>query len=357
MSEIQQFSGEQNVDITAVCDVWNVNLKKAADRVKQWFGAKPRTTTRFGELLALDDVDAVVIATPDFAHTPILIEALKAGKDVYVEKPMSMEITPAHEALHLARANSRVVQVGTQRRSDGKFETARRAIADGKLGRISRVSAAVCFNHPRWLRPFEDCKKKDVDWDAYLFNREKRPFDPKQIRRWNLYRDFSSGLSGLWMSHFADIVNKMTGATYPRTATANGGTYVWKDGREHCDTFCALLDYPEEYLFDWTMTLANGADNHFRIFGTEATLNVDRMEFTTAGGDGEGKGPRAKLEIDTPDEHHMANWLKCLRTREKPIADIVHGVEHSVAAMMAATALHTGQRQRYDTSTHTASVG
>ncbi len=249
MREIQALARDQDAEIAAVCDVWKVNLARAAAAVKGWFGREPRQFTRFGELLGLADVHAVVIATPDFAHTPILIAALKAGKDAYVEKPMALEAAEANEALDLARQGRRVVQVGTQKRSGGAYRAAARELAAQVLGPISRVSAAVCFNEARWARSFADCQESDVDWEAYLFNRPKRPFDPKLLRRWQLYRECTNGMSGLWMSHYADAVHFLTGAKYPSTAVAHGGIYAWKDGREHADTFHALLDYPEGFLF------------------------------------------------------------------------------------------------------------
>ena len=276
MGQIRSLAKSHNATITAVCDVWRVNLARASARVRQWFGIEPRQFTRFGDLLALRDVDAVVIATPDFGHTPIMIAALRAGKDVYVEKPMSMEVQEANTALDLARSAGRVVQVGTQHRSNGGYRAAAKVLATGVLGHISRISASVNFNHPRWARPYNDCKQRDVDWDAYLFNRPKRPFDPKLLRRWHFYREFTNGLSGLWMSHYVDLVHLLTGATYPARAAALGGIYVWKDGREHCDTFHALLEYPEEFLFDWAMGLANSAGGHFAVYGTQGTLELSK---------------------------------------------------------------------------------
>lgn len=157
IADIAKLKDSHNVAITAVCDVWRVNLDTAAERVTKWFGAAPFTTTRFGEVLVRDDVDAVVIATPDFGHTPIMLEALKAGKDVYVEKPMSLEMDMANEALDLARANGRVVQVGTQKRSEGKWRAAREFLSGQGLGTLTRVSSSVCFNHPRWARDVSDC--------------------------------------------------------------------------------------------------------------------------------------------------------------------------------------------------------
>jgi len=352
MDEIHRLAEKENVEITAVCDVWKVNLARAASKVKEWFGKEPHQSTRFGDLLALKNVDAVVIATTDNAHTPIMIEALKAGKDVYVEKPMSQTVAEANEALDLARAGNRVVQVGTQYRSDGGYIAASKELATGVLGKISRVSVAANFNHARWARPFSNCKPDDVDWEAYLFNRPKVAFDPKLLRRWHFYRMFTNGLSGLWMAHHVDSCHLLTGAKYPASAVAHGGVYVWNDGREHTDTFHALLDYPEGFLFDWGMGLGNAAGCHYTIHGAAATLEVSRGtgepdSLTVFPEDPKEKDKTRKIAPE-PSHSHMANWLECIRLRKRPNADIQFGHQHAVATILAAEALESGRRQKYD---------
>jgi predicted dehydrogenase len=349
VNEIKEQAPKQNVTIVACCDVWKVNLNKMAAWVKENFGEQPYTCTRFGDLLKRDDVAAVVIATPDFAHTPIMIAALQWNKDVYCEKPMSMEIAKANKALDLARERKRVVQVGTQRRSSGQFKGAAKCYATGVLGQVSRVEAAMNVNQPRWRRDYEDCKEQDVDWDAYLFNREMRPFDAKLLRRWQLYRMCTNGISGLWMAHYSDALHMITGATYPRNAVTNGGTYVWKDdGREIEDTFHTVMEYPEGFLWDWGMGLGNGAGVRFFLRGRNGSMDADRFVITGDGGVGDKKIEGEQPIESVGSESHMGNWLECLRTRKRPNADIQFGHQHAVATIMAAAALHTGQRQIYD---------
>jgi len=347
IQELGKLRESNKVEITAVCDVWRRNREAAAARVEKLFGKKPFQTSRFGELIARDDIDAVVIATPDFAHTPIMIEALKNKKDVYVEKPMSITIEEANEAMDLARKNERVVQAGTQRRSEGCWKAARKFLASGQLGQVTRISAANCFNEPRWARDFSDCKQEDVDWDAYLFNRPKVAFDPRLLRRWHLYKMCTNGISGLWMSHLVDAAANVMNASYPNSAVALGGIYMWKDGREHTDVFHALLDYPEGFLFNWCMGLTNGAGTHYTIHGRYGTLDIEKLTYSGEGGEKDKQIAAGKLD-PVPDESHMANWLECIRTRQRPNADIEFGHQHSAATIMAANALETGQRMRYD---------
>jgi len=281
---------------------------------------------------------------------------------VYVEKPMSLSIEEATEALDLTRKHERVVQVGTQNRSNGVYMAARDVLATGVLGTISRVTAARNFNHPRWARPFEDCKANDVDWEAYMFNQKPQSFDPKLLRRWHLYKAFTNGLSGLWGCHYIDAMHLMTGAKYPRRATALGNTYVWKDGREHEDVFHGLWDYPEGFLYDWEMSLTNAAGLRWSVHGSLGTLAAESGELGTRrwllsndGGLKESKIEARKIEglpsaynAGSLEGDHFANWLDCLRTRKLPTADIAYGHQHSVATIMAAAALHEGKTYVYD---------
>lgn len=361
IGELLPIAEQHNAEITAICDVWRPNLEKTAERIKKHFGKEPRSFTRFGELIALADVDAVMIATPDVSHCRILIDALNANKDAYIEKPMSMFADEANQALDLARAKNRVVQVGTQRRSMGNFKAAASLFATGVLGKLNRVSAAINVNAPRWARPFDNCKAEDVDWDAFLFNVEKQPFDPKLLRRWHLYKLLTTGIPGLWMPHHADGLNMVVGCTYPTSVVAHGGRYVWKEDREHDDTFQTLVDYPEGFLFSWQMGLGNSAGTHWDLYGTEGTMDIEKFTITSAGSarpkarkqQGEGAATRPagsdleKIQPE-PSESHVGNWLECLRSRKRPNADIECGHQHAITVLMAAAARETGRKQVYD---------
>jgi predicted dehydrogenase len=355
LGEILGLAEKENVEVVAVCDVYRKNLQAAAARLQARHGKEPLQFTRYQDLLALPQVQAVVIATPDFSHGPILTAALRAGKDVYIEKPMTIDLASATEALDLARAGGRVVQAGTQRRSDGHFLGAAKLFATGVLGQLSRVSAAMFFHEARWARPSVTCAEADVDWEAFLLHLPKRPFSAKLLRQWQLYRETSNGLPGLWMTHYVDAVHMVTGATYPASAVAHGGNYVWKDGREHTDTFHALLDYPQGFLFDWAMGLGNSNGVHFTLHGTKGTMDLEKW---TIGPEG-GRNSRLKAGPipAEPGQSHMGNWLQCLRTRQRPNADITYGHQHAVATIMTAQALQTGCRQKYDPAQRTITAG
>ncbi len=344
LAEMLEVASRHNVRIAGVCDVWKKATEAASAQVAKVTSAAPFACSRYQELLARADVDAVVIATPDFSHGTILNAALAAGKDVYIEKPMTIDLDSANRALDQARAGRRIVQAGTQRRSDGHFLAGAAAIASGALGKISRVSAQVNFNEPRWIRDTSDCLATDVDWPAYLLDLPDRPFDPRLLRQWQLFKATSNGMPGLWMTHYADSVHMLTGATYPKSATAAGGIYVWNDGREHADTFHALIEYPDGFLFDWGMGLGNAAGQFYNVCGTQATLDAERWTITREKTRG-AQPQRIEPEASTS---HLENWLVCLRSREQPNASIEAGHQHVVATVMAAKAFETGRRVSYD---------
>ncbi len=234
------------------------------------------------------------------------------------------------------------------------FRATAKELAGRPLGHISRITASANFNQPRWARNYSNCKAEDVDWDAFLFNRPKRPFDARLLRRWHLFREFTNGLSGLWMSHYIDVVHLLTGAKHPACAVSLGGVYVWKDGRQTTDTFHTILEYPEGFLFDWGMSLGNSAGNHMAVFGTDGMVDIgtNYLSPKSLALSKDGASKDSKLEPKTiaaePTKDHMANWLECLRSRQAPNADIEYGHQHAVATIMAGLALETGRRQKYD---------
>lgn len=346
LGEFLAAAERQKVRLVAVADVWTRNRDAAAHWIRERLGTTPKTFSRYGDLLASPEVDAVIIATPDFSHAAILNASLEANKDVYIEKPMTIDVESANRALDSARQRQRVVQVGTQRRSEGRYQAAAKFLADRSLGQISRVTAEVNFNHARWLRKTEDCVASDVDWEAFRMDLPQRPFDPALLRRWQLFRETSNGMPGLWMTHYADAVHMLTGASYPSRAVSLGGTYVWKDGRQHTDTFRTILEYPEGFLFTWGMGLGNGNGTSFTIHGTLGTLDVEK--WTVIPETGVESTPARRELSGVASESHMENWLRCLRTRARPNADIQVGHQHVVATVMAAKALETGLRQVYD---------
>lgn len=344
MGEIHKISG---VEITAVCDTWRVQRERVATQVNGWYGGACRMFSNYEDLLALDDIDGVIIATPDFAHARILADAVKAGKDAFCEKPMATELPDAIAALDAAKQSDRVIQIGTQRRSEGAWRGLAKVIQSGMLGTISRVEVGWNDCGPRWNRGFGDLKAEDVDWQRFLMGRPNRPFDPSQYRRWHFYREFTNGTIALLGSHYLDMVHYAMSEEFPSTVVANGGHYVWKDGREHEDTVYAIYDYPSGFACRYLSGLGNECESGMRIYGTNGMFNEHGWTITGTGGRGANAIKEAIKVQPEGGESHIGNWVECMRSRKTTTAPVETGYQHSVACIMGYQALVTGRKLKY----------
>jgi predicted dehydrogenase len=333
--------------VIAVCDVWSVARDKAAAAVQKVSGKSPALTSRYQEVLANKDVEAVIIATPDFTHARILKEAVEAGKDAYCEKPMATDFAEAKAAYLAVKQSRQVVQIGTQRRSDPGLIAVAKLLRAGVLGKLTRVDLQMNFQEPRWRRDYSQVDASQIDWDAFAFGSDV-PRDLPHWREWQLFRPTSNGIPGLWMSHFIDLAAWFLDDPYPRSAVALGGVYLWNDGRQTSDVFHALLEYPKQCLVSFAMSLTNSAGIRNLWFGTRGTFDGEAMTITGAG----SSMPDRLLEPvqieKIPIDSHLENFLHCIRTRETPRADIQAGFSHAVADCMAAAALESGRRIGFD---------
>ncbi|MBN2288976.1 MAG: Gfo/Idh/MocA family oxidoreductase [Candidatus Glassbacteria bacterium] len=363
------FMREENFEFTALCDVWKVNLERMLGRVSKATGSTPRTFSRYQDLLALKEVDAVMICTPDHAHSTILAAACEAGKDAFCEKPMSMNMAEANQVLDAVRRSGRVVQIGTQRRSDGIYMAGAELVRTGKLGRVSVVELKWNDAGPRWERQYDDVRQEDVDWQGYLMHLPARPFDPRRFRCWHLYRDYSIGVVGLLGAHHTDLVHWYMDDPFPESVAATGGTLVWKD-REHYDTMHCSFKYPKGFLVSYETRLGNSSMRAEAMFyGTGGLLDTRTWTATGEGRvlpgrlepgnrqyptsafamhDSAQEQPEIKLEPSPDGIDHMRNWIQCLRSRKTPNAPVESGYSHSVAAIMAHRAADTGKRMVFD---------
>ena len=334
-----------NVAVTAVCDVWRKNREHAAATAKEQWGTEPRQTPDYQELLGWEDVDAVLISAPDFLHSRMLEAAVKAGKDAYCEKPMGTKLAEAKAAYLAVMKSDRVVQVGTQRRSDGRYIAAGKLVRSGALGKVTRVETSVNFFQPRWRRSYDDVKPADVEWKQFD---QEHANDARRLRQWQLFRAYTNGIPGLWMSHFIDLVPWFLDDPYPAGAVAKGGVYYWKDGRETSDVFHTVLDYPKGFLVGFAMSLTNSEGNRNHWYGSRGTLDMDQFRITGAGSEAKDK-VTGEISVE-PEEvnSHMANFIECVRSRRPPRADVQAGFSHAVAGCMSAMARDTGRNIRFD---------
>jgi predicted dehydrogenase len=334
------------------------------------------------ELYERKDVDAVIIATSDFQHALHCVEAVKAGRDAYVEKPFANTMSDARTVLDTVKASTQIVQVGTQRRSASNYALANDFIRSGKFGPINMVEMTWNVNQPgRWRRPavVAQLREADTDWNRFLMNRPKAPFDARHYCEYRLFWPYSSGIPCQWLVHQIDTVHWFTGLAHPRSVVANGGIYQWNDGRTNFDTMTAVFDYgPADgkggFQVVYSSRMGNGNEGGGGVkevyFSNGGKLDLDTNTISPEGGltqkFADAMGMKANLlpDIKLPDtggavtsadtgsdpmtSAHMRNWMECVRSRRTPNAPVEAGYQHSVALCMVIAALHTGKRTTFD---------
>jgi predicted dehydrogenase len=342
------------IQVVALCDVWSVARERLAAGVADKLpGERPRLVSRHQELLNTSGVDAVIIAPPDFAHPSVLIDAVGAGKDAFVEKPLSARLEDAVAALDAVEKSDRIVQVGTQRRSSARFRKAAEYVRSGALGPICKIETAWNRNVPSWARAVDMVRRQAVDWEQYQMYLPKRDFDPVRYRCWQWYYEYTTGLVGLLGSHMIDVALWFMDDPFPRSAVALGGGFTWKDGRETSDTAEYVFEFPKGWILTFSSRLGSGPEADYEVFyGKERTLDtrdwVSRPAANTRAAGAE--------DIKLPDpigreRSHVGNWLDCVRTRATPNAPIQAGYAHAVACCLGREAERTGRRMFYDAAT------
>ena len=237
---------EMNFEFVAVSDLWNRRREEGTAYIQKLSGARVEAVRNNDELYARKDVDAVLIATADFQHARHGAEAVNAGRDAYVEKPTAHTMEDARLFRDAVHKTGKIVQVGTQRRSTPAYMKAAEYIKSGQFGDIVMVEMTWNVNQPgRWRRPdvVPLLKEQDTDWKHYLMNRPFEPFDARKYLEFRLFWPYSSGIPDQWLVHQIDTVHWFTGLPHPRSVVANGGIYLWKDGRQNWDTMTAVFDY------------------------------------------------------------------------------------------------------------------
>jgi predicted dehydrogenase len=374
---------ELNFDLVAVSDIWNRRREEGASQWKQKMQHDVIACRNNEEMYDRKLVDAVFISTADFQHARHAIQAVEAGCDAYVEKPFAETMEDNRAALKAIKNSGKIVQIGSQRRSGANYMAANDFIRSGKFGNIVMVELTWNVNQPgRWRRPdlVPLLKEEDTDWKKFLINRPAVPFNARYYLEYRLFWPYSSGLPGQWMSHQIDTVHWFTGLQHPRSVTANGGIYMWKDGRKNWDTITAVFDYgPSDDLssgfqVSFQSRMDNGDENPTEIYysnGGELNLNTNKI--TPNGGltkhfaDAMHMQPNLLPSIDLSNTEkvvssantggdsltsaHIRNWMECVRSRQTPHAPVEAGYSHSIANIMTNAAVHTGAKATFDEST------
>ncbi len=334
-----------DIQVTGVCDVYENRIERARRRATE--------AAAFSDHRKLleSGVDAVLIATPDHWHAAIAIDALNAGKDVYVEKPLTLRIEEGPAIVRAARVNNRICQVGMQQRSGPHYLQAKAEyIKAGRLGKITLARTWWHGNGAHLMKAPPELKTQpaNLDWARYLGPVKWRDWDPQQYWNFRAYLDFGGGQVTDLFTHWIDVVHMFMDQEIPVSAVAAGGVYSYKDGRTAPDTINVLLEYPGEWTATFEATLSPGIRGEgVEICGTEGKLYIDRgrFEFTPA-----GRGAQPVVVKSDGDQtiHHVANFLECCRSRKLPNGDVVIGHRSAQASHLGNIAYVQKRRLQFD---------
>jgi predicted dehydrogenase len=336
-------------EVVGVCDVYEPHRL----RVKADFAPDAKEYVEYRELLDRKDVDAVVIGAPDHWHAPMVTDAVRAGKDVYVEKPVTHTLEEGAALVKAVEDSGRVVQVGYQQRSWPHFLEAREIIASGALGQITMVLTFWYQNHLGEGAPDTSVDPSKLDWKRWLGSAPDQPFDVRRFRSWRWYWDFGGGAFTDLFSHWVDVVHWFMGEDTPRAVQAMGEKYVLP--KFECpDTQSAYLEYPR-FAVSYLGTLIGYLEGGGLMFrGTKAMLRIHRNGYwlypEQAGYSESPTSAQPEREArctkdGTPD--HVQNFLDCIRSRKTPNANIRNSVASAGAGHLANIAMRSGKTVRY----------
>jgi predicted dehydrogenase len=351
------FQDTKRVDVIAVCDIYASHIDQALQQAGKKGSADAKGFRDHRKLLEVKDLDSVLIATPDHWHTGTAIDALNAGKDVYVEKPLTLTIEEGPRIVKAARVNNRVCQVGMQQRSGTHYLQAKHEyVQSGKLGKITLARTWWHGNtaHLR-LAPSElRTQPSNLDWARFLGPVKWRDWDPQQFWNFRAFLDFGGGQVTDLFTHWIDVVHMFMDQDNPVSAVAAGGVYHYRDGRTAPDTINVLLEYPGgKYSSEagWTATfeatLAPGLSGAaVEMIGTEGRLLITRRQFEFT-----AKGAAKPVIVQSPGDQtieHVQNFLDCVQSRKLPNGDVYIGHRSAAASHLGNIAYLQKRRLNYN---------
>ncbi len=337
----------------AVCDVYEPNLERGVSAASKVPGNKPKLYRNYKELLADKNIQAVLIATPEHWHAQMVLDALAAGKDVYVEKPLCQ--TPEQGVkLIAAEANSKnIVQVGMQRRSYDLYLQGRDIVASGQLGKVRMVRSW-------WLNNYiggNKATKLDgpLDWEQWQGPAEHRPFDPDRFRAWRYYGEYAGGIVADQGAHVFDGIHLLMNASYPLAVNASANK-AHRAGGDKPESVVAIAEYPEDFVGVFTvnyaaMKYASRNDQLNQLDGDKARMDIGREElkvFNQGSEDTPALAKKSPKGFGWATDLHVQNFLECVRTRKTPTAPMHVAFKAALVVQLANLALKNGRRMRWN---------
>ncbi len=354
---LSTFCREDDVSIAAICDVDDAHTAEGVERA----GGKAKGYRDFRRMLEQKDIDAVMIGTPDHWHAIPTIQACKAGKDVYVEKPIAHNVEEGRAMVNTARETKRIVQMGTQQRSCHHWQKAVDIVQSGQLGNVCEIRVWNNFAGRDLGNPPDGVPPEGVDYDFWLGPAPKRPFNPNHFHSNALYFwDYAGGCVTSWGVHLLDIVYWAMNLKGPKSVAAAGGKFHMEDNRETPDVFSAVFDCPG-FTMTYMLRHGNGLTRPLGQFGhsnhgvefhsPDGSLYVDRQGFELRGV--ENRIPDQSVKGEYGTVKHIRNFLDCVKSRKKPNSSIELGHPPSVATFLANISYRVGRKIEWDPETET----
>ena len=349
------------LDVVAASDIYD----RAKFRARELVGLPDRDVHHaYEDLLARDDIDAVVIATPDHWHARMAIDAMRAGKDVYLEKPMSRTIPEARAIAQTARETGRILQVGSQWVSDPAYSHARDMVRDGLAGPVVMAQSSYSSNHASGVWQYyvdEEADPSTVDWKRFLGGAPEQPFSGERFFRWRKYWDFSGGIGTDFLYHRLSPLLYAVGPRFPERVSGHGGIFLFRN-RQVPDTYSTTIEYAD-MVVNLVGSCGSEASNVLHgpaIFGQRAAISISpgsveaRPERIYADEFRERTGKDlVRIEVDNRDQQkartaHMLNFIECVRSREKPVLDAYFGYKVMVAIKLGVDSYRSGRLMCFD---------
>jgi predicted dehydrogenase len=343
------FQKDASVRVGAICDVYEPNLEKAASVA----GTKPKLYRNYKELLADRDVQAVLIATPEHWHAQMVLDALAAGKDVYVEKPLCHTPEEGARLVEAEKHTKSIVQVGMQRRSYDLYQQGRDIVAAHKLGDVRMVRSW-------WLNNYlggNVATKLDgpLDWEQWQGPAERRPFDANRFRQWRFYSEYAGGILADQGAHVFDGIHMLMGAGFPSAVNASAGK-PHKPGVNQPESVVAIAEYPEDFIATFSINYAamqyrTRNDQLNQLDGDAARMDIGREElkvFPKGAEDASSITAKSERGFNYATDLHVQNFIDCIRTRKTPTAPMRIAFQAALVVQMANLSLKQGRRLRWN---------
>jgi predicted dehydrogenase len=350
------FQKDAHVRVTAICDVFEPNLERGISMASKVAGNQPKAYRNYQELLADKDVDAVLIATPEHWHAHMVLDALAAGKDIYVEKPLCRTPEEGVQLVEAEKKSKNIVQVGMQRRSYDLYLEGRDVVKSGKLGNV-RMIRSWWLNNDLGDAPADKLNGK-LDWEQWQGPAVRRAFDPNRFRNWRLYSDYAGGIVADQGAHVFDGIHLLMSASYPVAVNASAGK-VHKTGVDTPESVVVIAEYPEDFIAVFSINYAamkykSRNDQLNQLDGDQARMDIGRenLKVFAKGAEEEPAFAKASAKgFGYATDLHVQNFLECIRTRKTPTAPMRVGFQAVLVVQMANLSLQQNRRLRWNSAT------